>query len=208
MSYNDLRYYHSSVERLPIQQVMGPAPESEMTSTTSMKISTSPRLKDDGSNWTTYKERTVNVITHKGLKRHLTGSAKKPKEPFEVDGNWFLPGSQTPLDDDELEEAYEKVDEWETKQASVRQIIYETVSPSIFLEVKNEGTAADVWKKLCGIFEKKGDLIQAELEAKLQRMYLQEDQDTRKHLTDMTDLRERLAEMGRSIDDPMFATLI
>jgi hypothetical protein len=187
---------------------MGPESSYEMSSTTSVKINTSPKLKDDGTNWTAYKERTFNVATHKGLKRHLMGTAPKPKVPLEYDDNWYLPGKDDALDEDELEDALDKLDQWETKQASVRQIIYETVSSSIFLEVKGEPTAAAVWKKLCAIFEKKGDLVQADLEAKLQRMYLQDDQDARKHLTDMTDLRERLAEMGRKIDDPTFTTLI
>jgi len=75
-------------------------------------------------------------------------------------------------------------DEYEQKEASVREVIYETIGQSLFLQVKNEDTAAKVWDKLVSIMEKKGDLAS------------------------MSELKEQLEGMGAPISDPSFAAMI
>ncbi|PFH45895.1 hypothetical protein AMATHDRAFT_157348, partial [Amanita thiersii Skay4041] len=53
--------------------------------------------------------------------------------------------------------------------------IYETVSQSTFLQIKNKATAAAVWSRLVSIMQDKGDLIQVNLLTKLQNMICLED---------------------------------
>lgn len=57
---------------------MGPAPTENMSGslTSTIKVLRTPILENDGSNWITYKERLLNVVTSKGLRRHITGTVK------------------------------------------------------------------------------------------------------------------------------------
>lgn len=81
-------------------------PDSVTTTTSSsLKIINLPKLLDKGENWSSYKERAVNGIIAKGLRRHLTGTA----------------GSLVPLSDDELEDHEEKMDQYLQKEASLRE---------------------------------------------------------------------------------------
>lgn len=69
------------------------------------------------------------------------------------------------------------------KEAQVRELIYETVSNSLFLQIKSESTAADVWKKLVEICEKQGSLVASDTLTQLQllRFNPEEDEDIEKH---------------------------
>ncbi|KAG5633044.1 hypothetical protein DXG03_008705, partial [Asterophora parasitica] len=107
-----------------------------------------PKLASDGSNWFLYQERVLNALTSKKLRRHVTGTARKPEDLTESGGDFFKRGSLAPLSDKELEVHEDEVDDWLQRQAQVREIIYGTVDKSTFLQIKNEPTAADVWKKL------------------------------------------------------------
>jgi hypothetical protein len=178
-------------------------------SNTSLKIVNLPKLKDDGSNWITYKERVMNTLTHKGLKRHVIGNARKPIEiELRDDGEYYLPKSMVPLSDDKIEEYETKTDEYAQKQASVREVIYETVSKSTFLQIKNEADASLLWKKLSSIFEGKGDMVQADMLTRLHNMMCAEDGDVRTHISDMVEIREELAGMGAPLTDAQFAANI
>ncbi|KAF8155630.1 hypothetical protein B0H34DRAFT_659656, partial [Crassisporium funariophilum] len=141
---------------------MGPAAESTSSSST-VKVSTLPKLKEDGSNWITYKERILNTLTSKGLKRHVTGSARKPTELIERSGDYYKPNSLSPLSDDQLEEHEKEVDIYDQKQAQVREVIYETISKSTFLQIKSQPSAAAVWKTLVSIHEEKGGMVQTDI---------------------------------------------
>jgi hypothetical protein len=194
---------------------MGPATDSIMsTSSTSLKIVNLEKLKDDGSNWITYKERVLNTLTHKGLRRHVNGSVRKPDDlqwrnkTATVAEGFYKPDGTKPLSEDEIEEHEKKIDEYEQKQASVREVIYETISRSIFLRIKNEKTAAEVWKALSKINEDKGSLIQVDTLTKLQNLVCSDDGDIHKHISSMIELKEKLAGMGHDIDDNTFSAMI
>ncbi|TFK38538.1 hypothetical protein BDQ12DRAFT_574814, partial [Crucibulum laeve] len=67
------------------------------------------------------------------------------------------------LSDNELEKHEQEMDAYATKQAQVREIIYETVSKSTFLDIKNEPSAAAMWIKLVSINEKKSDMFETDV---------------------------------------------
>ena len=186
---------------------MGPG-ESIMSATDALKLLKLPKLKDDGTNWITYRERIINTLTHKGLKRHVTGTARKPAEIEFKDGKAYKKGSTDELTPTKLTALEKEQDEYEQKEASVREVFYETIGQSLFLQVKNEETAAKVWEKLVSIMEKKGDLIQVSILSKLQTMVCLEDDDVRAHLANMSELKEQLEGMGAPISDPSFAAMI
>ena len=69
------------------------------------------------------------------------------------------------------------MDEYKQKEASVREVIYKTISQSMFLQIKNEQTSAQVWSKLVSIMQEKGDLIQVSILMKMQTTTCLEDKD-------------------------------
>ena len=154
-------------------------PDVTTMSSSNIKVINLPRLTKDGSNWVTYKERITNNLTSKGLMHHVKGLARQPATLKERDGAYFRPKSSEPLSEKELDEYYMEMDAYETKQAQVREIIYETVSKSVFLEVKNEVTAADVWKKVISIHETKGTISYTDTLTQLSNLHYANDKSMR-----------------------------
>ena len=175
---------------------------------TTIKVTQLPKLASNGENWLTYQERVTNAAAARGLRRHLVGTALKPSSVIERDGRFYLPSSTDPLSEDALEEHETSVDTWEQKQAQVRELIYNTVDNSTFLQIKGEKTAADLWKKLTSIHGNKGAQFEEYLLGKLQTARYSESDEMRTHLQSMNTLRERLAEIGSPISDVQFNAYI
>ena len=146
---------------------MGPGSTSNMSSSSSVKVTNLPRLAEDGSNWVTYKERILNNLTSKGLMRHIRGMARQPVQLIERNGSFYRPNELSPLSDEDLEKHEDSVDSYDQKEAQVREIIYETVSKSVFLDIKDESSAARVWSKLVAIHETKGTMTYTDTLTKL-----------------------------------------
>jgi hypothetical protein len=87
-------------------------------------------------------------------------------------------------------------------------ICYRTVDKSTFLQVKNEDSAANVWKKVISIHADKGSLYETNLLTQLQTLRLVESGDMREHLTKMSEIKERLAEMNCPVTDESFVSYI
>ncbi|KAJ6484150.1 hypothetical protein C8R45DRAFT_830171, partial [Mycena sanguinolenta] len=126
------------------------------------KKRTLPILQDGASNWTHYSEIISTHVKSKGLHRHLAGTARKPADLVQdVLGDWFIDGGNgNPLNDDELEAHEKKQDDYETKESKLRDIIYQTVSPTRFSQIKDMSTAHRVWEKLVKLNENRGDMAQ------------------------------------------------
>jgi hypothetical protein len=162
----------------------------------SVKIHNLPKLKDNGSNWNTYKEWVMNTLTSRGLKRHVIGMAKwLTKIKLRDDGEYYLKGQMAPLNEDEIEEREVKMDKYAQKQAQVQDIIYETVSQSAFTQIKGERTAAELWKKLVTINKQKNTDVYGATLDRLTWMQCSEDEDVQKHITTMTNLKDNLAKL-------------
>jgi hypothetical protein len=150
----------------------------------------------------------MNYITSKGLKRHLLGTARKPAELTELDGDYYKQGSSAPLGDEEFEIHEKSQDEYEQKEASVREVIYRTIDSSTFIQVKNAKDAAAVWRKVTSIHANKGSLFETNLLTQLQMTRFTEGDSMRDHLSKMVEIRERLAELGCRITDDSFVSNI
>jgi hypothetical protein len=150
----------------------------------------------------------MNYLVSKGLKRHVLGTARRPVELVERGGSYYKQNSIAPLNDDELEKHETEQDEYEQKQASVREVIYRTIDNSTFLQVKNEKDAAAVWKKVVSIHADKGSMYETNLLTQLQNTRYVEGESMREHLAKMTEIKERLAEMNCQISDESFVSYI
>src|SRR5271168_4870543 len=179
-----------------------------MSSSSSIKVFNLPRLSEDGSNWVTYKERVLNNLTSKGLMQHVRGTARKPIQLIEQHSAYFRPNELAPLSNEDLEEHEDFVDSYHQKEAQVREIIYDTVSKSVFLEIKDKSSAAGVWSKLVAIHEAKGTMTYTDTLTKLSSARYADGKSMRAHISTMKELRERLAEMGNPINDDQFSAYI
>ena len=186
---------------------MGPADISTDSAST-IKVTSLPKLTADGSNWTTYQDRVTNAIKAKGLRRHLSGTARKPEDLKERNGNFFKPRTESPLTDDQLEAHEKEIDDYEQKEATLREIIYGTIDRSTFVQIKGETTAAGIWKKLQSIHADKGSMFETDLITQLQTIRFSDGDSMRTHLTKMTELHDRLAEIGAPITDASFNSYI
>jgi gag-polypeptide of LTR copia-type len=74
------------------------------------------------------------------------------------------------LTDEEVEKPKEEEEAYEQKQAAVQEVIYQTVDKSMFLQVKNETSTADVWKKVISIHADKSLLYKMNLLTQLQTL--------------------------------------
>ena len=189
---------------------MGPGNETVSSSTALKLVQKLPTLQEGSANWSDYKSRIVNHAVSKGLKRHLFGTARKPEKlVLQQDGKWYKEGSLLlPVEEAAVEKNEDAWDEYDQKEAQTREFIYQTIPKSLFIRVRDLPTACDVWKKLIDVNENRGSLIAADLLTKLQNMRLSEGGNLRNHITEMKELREKLAEMGHPVDDLMFTSNI
>ncbi|KAF5328063.1 hypothetical protein D9619_013649 [Psilocybe cf. subviscida] len=195
--------------RVSVQQVMGPDDaNSNMASSSNLKVVNLPKLNEDGSNWVTYKARIKNHLAANGLSRHLNGTARKPPAIREEKGKFFLGAATKELDEDAQDAALDKLDAYDQKQAQVREAIYETVTKSAFLEIKGQATAAAVWTKLTEMHEKKGTMTYTDTLSKLANSRYVDGENMRSHISSMQELKEKLAEMGTAIPANQFTAYI
>jgi uncharacterized protein YutE (UPF0331/DUF86 family) len=188
---------------------MGPADISDMSSTSSSNQTlTIPKLQAEGLNWSVYIERVMNYLTSKGLKRHVLGTAHRPVEIVERIRDYYNPAALSPLNDDKLEKHEKEQDEYEQKQASVREVIYRTINKSMFIQVKNEMDAAAILKKVILIHVDKGSMFETNLLTQLQNSHYVEGDAMQEHLAKMVEIKERLVKMGCSLSDKLFVSYI
>ncbi|KIJ37239.1 hypothetical protein M422DRAFT_178285, partial [Sphaerobolus stellatus SS14] len=125
-------------------------PESRNPTSTS-KGYTVPTLLTDGSNWSTWKAKMLEILrATKGVMRHLKGTARKPP-PLPT----LKEGEQGPLDDDEeekLEKLEKRWDDYQHREGAIRAQVFSMVPDSILIEIKNHETAKGVWDTLCRKF--------------------------------------------------------
>jgi len=125
-----------------------------------IKVTQLPKLESDGENWLTYYERVLNAATACGLRRHLIGTALRPTDLVEKAGKFYLSATATvPLSDDDVDKHETSIDSWEQKEAQVRELIYNTVDNSSFLQIKGgENSCRPVekaffspWQQRCSV---------------------------------------------------------
>jgi len=161
-----------------------------MATTSSGTKVTLPKLQEDGPNWVMYKERIQNHLTSKGLLRHFLGTARKPKEVEERNGRVHETGKAVPMTDDEFEAYLDSVDTYAQKEAQVKEVLYDTLTKMVTLQIKEQPTAAEAWKKLTTIFESKGDMTITDTLAKLASTHYVDGNDMHTHIATLLELRE------------------
>jgi hypothetical protein len=140
--------------------------------------------------------------------QHIKSTARQPVQLTECNGSYYRPNKLSPLSDEDLEEHKDSVDSYDKKEAQVQEIIYETVSKSGFLKIKDETSAAGAWSKLVAIHKAKGTMTYTDTLTKLSSAHYTDGKSMQAHISTMKKLQERLAEMGNPINDDQFSAYI
>src|SRR6266702_3442495 len=149
------------------------------------------KLVADGSNLVMYCDRMLWAVDSRSLSIHLTSSTIT--QEYKDAGNV---GIMTP-----------KI-RWRHDQAAVKQLIGLSVRDTVFNAIKTSNTAKDVWDQLKKLFEGCTTLILVDLGRRLQTTHCAEEDSIREHFERLTDLRQQLAAMGKTVPDSEYASIL
>ncbi|TFK77918.1 hypothetical protein K466DRAFT_507961, partial [Polyporus arcularius HHB13444] len=184
-----------------------------------------PKLEVGGGNWVLYKARLVWAADAKGVAGHLDGTSKEPAAPSGSAGTGSSAATSATTSasttrprsastggttaaavggtpDPAAQAKYEtSLAEWRKGEANVKQLIASTIPDSLFIKIRDLPTAHQIWTAIAKEFERKSRMVSVDLRRQLQDTRCDEKDDVRKHLTTLTDMRERLAAMGQPLSD-------
>src|SRR5258706_38279 len=114
-----------------------------------------PKLEVGGTNWVVYKDRFIWSIDARSLLEHLDGPEKKPVclvKPRVVprkdaDGNDTTEMVQATLTAQEkslIKDWKGELKEWRQGEAIVKQQIAATIPNSLFMKIRDKGTALEI----------------------------------------------------------------
>ncbi|MCO5599464.1 hypothetical protein L7F22_053568 [Adiantum nelumboides] len=136
--------------------------------------------KFDGTNFTIWKQRTMDVLVNKGLAAPL----KNHKESVYND------------------------DQWEELDARARVTICLHLGESIFFTIMNKTTAFELWDSLCLTWDGKSASNKFFLMKKLMRLSMKEGSSVNSHLNEFNALYSQLTSKGLNFDDEMKAIFL
>ncbi|KAJ7616174.1 hypothetical protein DFH06DRAFT_1013088, partial [Mycena polygramma] len=121
-----------------------------------------PACKADGTNWIFFRDRFIFATDAAGLTDHVldtpTGTGQEPVAPTVVDP------TQPTADETRLTAEYlNRRRFWKSEQAIIKQGLASVIPDALFLKVKGEKTAGEMWKKVKEEFEKKSRMVTVDL---------------------------------------------
>ena len=152
---------------------MGPKDTNVPSSNTS-KGYAFPKLTHDGSNWVTWKSRTLVILAlTRGVMWHFKGTSHAPA-PLPTD-----PANHhyTESEEEELERKEKHWDDYYQCKATVKAQIFTTIPEGLLVEVQKLSTAKEIWDAVCHKHEAKGLMVQVDLCHCMQELKCEEDTD-------------------------------
>ncbi|RXW12896.1 hypothetical protein EST38_g12957 [Candolleomyces aberdarensis] len=143
----------------------------------SLSISKLYKLKEDGSNWAVYRDRTTDYLKGKGLRCHLNGRVKKPIEVVErinesTNATQFFNPTDiafaTPLSDEAVEKLEDAACDYDKNEGIGSDVLNNTLPTSIYRKIQTCRTLAEKWSALQAMFEHRGNVVQIDILTKLQ----------------------------------------
>ena len=139
-----------------------------------------PKLDASGSNWVIYKDRFVWAIDARGLLDHMDGSIREPTKPTSTakvtaasgskgveransEGDFEVVEELTADEEKRLEGWKEKYRAWRLREVIVKQQIAATIPDSLFMKIRDKGTAHQIWLALTKDFQNKSRMVSVDL---------------------------------------------
>ncbi|KIJ37792.1 hypothetical protein M422DRAFT_177421, partial [Sphaerobolus stellatus SS14] len=156
---------------------------------TTLKGYVVPMLLTDGSNWSTWKAKTLKTLqATKGVARHLEGTTRKPP-PLPT----IKEEAQGLLDDDE-DEKLKKLkkcwDKYEHREGVIWAQVYSTIPASILIEIKNKNTAKKMWDALCSKFEEQEPITKVDVWKRMYVLKWEDELEVEEHIAKLMSLKE------------------
>src|SRR6267154_378612 len=174
-----------------------------------------PKLRDDGSNWADYEPRATKAMGAKGVWRNVLGTAYQPQSYNKVNNVYVIADGTTPATEDQIEACEAKIDEYKKKEFLAQHIILSSTSPHLGRKIKNLKTATEMWAAVKSDATMKSTLYIIDAEDELSSMRCNDSPDAKTHLTElkahfdlMLKRRDNLTEMGSSMSDTRFGTIL
>ncbi|KAF9470133.1 hypothetical protein BDN70DRAFT_763253, partial [Pholiota conissans] len=97
---------------------------------------------------------------------------------------------------------------WRQGEAIVKQQIAASIPDSLFMKIRGEGTALNIWKSLSDTFQSKSRMVAMDLRRRLQQERCSENGNIRAHFAKLRTMREDLAVLGHSLSEDELYTII
>src|ERR1700720_4735839 len=184
-----------------------------LSSTNDASVSVS-RLRDDGSNWSDYEPRIHRALGSKGLWEHVGRTALVPQRYAIVANISVLADGTTAATEDQVE-AHEDRVKYNKESYLAQHVILSTTSPRLGAKIKKLTTAKEMWDIMKADATEKSTLFLIDAEDTLSSMRCSDSSDPKTHLAEikahfelMVQRRDSLSEMGSTLSDTRFSTMI
>ena len=169
-----------------------------------------PKLEVSGKNWVIFKDRFTWALDARCMMDHIDGTGKEPVDPIsEADRAKVTEEKPMTEGQKKLEVEWKKeLKEWRQGEAITKQQIASSIPDSLFMKVRDKGTAYTIWTELGKHFEKRSRMVSIDLCRRLQEIRCAEKGDIVEHLNTLRTMREDLASMGESLTDADFYSII
>ncbi|KAJ2911382.1 hypothetical protein MD484_g9032, partial [Candolleomyces efflorescens] len=143
----------------------------------SVSITKLYKLKEDGSNWAVYRDRTSDYLKSKGLRSHLNRRVTKPIEVIEVWDDELSktifykpddPKHENPIALTNVLKYEELASKYDRLEGIGSDVLNNTIPASIYREIHHLNSLARKWKALSLMFEHRGNVVQIDILTKLQ----------------------------------------
>ncbi|KAJ6471618.1 hypothetical protein C8R47DRAFT_972182, partial [Mycena vitilis] len=117
-----------------------------------------PACKADGTNWVFFRDRFLFALDAAGLSDHFETTASAPAAPTIVDE-----AAPTPEEVKANDKYLARRRVWKSEQAIIKQGLASVIPDALFLKVKGEKMAREMWGKVKDEYEKKSKMVTVDL---------------------------------------------
>ncbi|TFK33172.1 hypothetical protein BDQ12DRAFT_728047 [Crucibulum laeve] len=178
--------------------------------TNTIKVTKLVKLKEDGLNWSTYKDQIMTQLNSKDLHQHVLGMAIVPINIVKHEG-WFYDPSdvkfEEPLSSTSINYFENAVTNYLKNEGVGCNILNTTIPAAIYCQLCHLPNLTTKWDKLCKIYEHHGNTVQQDLLAKLQA-FKYAGGSMRAHLSAMQEVCNNLANNDFDVTDSQFIAYI
>jgi hypothetical protein len=151
----------------------------------------------------------------KGLWEHVSGTALVPQRYAIVANISVLADGTTAATEDQVEAREDRVKKYNKESNLAQHVILSTTSPRLGAKIKNLTMAKEMWDIMKTDATEKSTLFLIDAEDTLSSMRCSDSSDPKTHLTEikahfelMVQRRDSLTEMGSTLSDTRFSTMI
>jgi len=145
-------------------------------------------------NWVVYRDRFLWSVDAQGLLEHVDGSEREPVCPVkprmvprkDSEGNDtrdLVQALYTQEEERSIKKWKSELKGWKQGEAVVKQQIATTIPDSLFIKIRDKGTALEIWGAIQGDFQNKSRMVVVDLRRRLQQEKCAKRGNVREHFS-------------------------